>query len=83
MISAYVLTTVKQNGKIHETMEQIKSIDNLKSISVVSGKHDLIIYVNTTSLDKLYDLTNKIQCHPSVIRTSTQIIEQEIRGSLN
>ena len=83
MISAYILTMVKQNGKIHETMEQIKRIDHLKSISVVSGNHDLIIYVHVPSLDKLCDVTHQIQCHPAVIRTSTQIIEQEIQGSLN
>lgn len=83
MISAYVLTSVKSHGNIHDTMEQIKKISYLKSVSVVSGNHDLMIYVHVPSLNDLFDVTHQIQCHPMVLRTSTHVIEKEIQSSLN
>ena len=82
MISAYVLTSVKSHGNINKTMEQIKNIKHLQSVSVVSGHHDLMIYVNVPSLDDLYNVTTEIQCHPMVTRTSTHVIEREIYESL-
>ena len=82
MISAYVLTSIKSKGNIHETMEQIKKIRYLKTVSVVSGHHDLMIYVDVPNLDALFDVTHQIQCHPMVTRTSTHVIEREIQSAL-
>jgi hypothetical protein len=83
MISAYVLTNVKSNGNIQQTIDQMKTIAYLKSISVVSGKHDLMIYVKIPTLEVLYDVTQRIHEHPMVSETSTQIIEWEIQKQLN
>ena len=78
MIAAYILTTVKQDGKIHQTLEQMKKIRNISSVSVVSGTYDLMIVTKVNELDELFDVTNQIQDHPSIIKTSTHVIEQEI-----
>jgi len=78
MISAYILTTVKQDGKLHQTLEQMQKIKQISSVSVVSGNYDLMILTNVNTLSDLYDVTSEIQSNPSIIKTSTQVIEQEI-----
>ena len=78
MISAYILTTVKQDGNIHKTMEQMKKINHISSVSVVSGCYDLMILTNVSTLADLYDVTSQIQENPSILKTSTQVIEREI-----
>ena len=78
MISAYILTTVKQDGNIHKTMEQMKKINHISSVSVVSGCYDLMILTKVSTLADLYDVTSQIQENPSILKTSTQVIEREI-----
>ena len=78
MISAYILTTVKQDGNIHQTLEQMKNIQHISSVSVVSGTYDLMILTKVKNLEELFDVTSEIQGHPSILKTSTQVIEQEI-----
>ena len=82
MISAYILTTVKQTGNLQKTIDNMKQIKNLKSISIVSGAYDLMILTNVPDLHGLFEVTNMIQCNPEVIKTSTQVIEREILESL-
>ena len=81
MIAAYILTAVKQDGNMYKTLEQMKKIPHISSVSVVSGTYDLMIVTQVNKLKELFDVTNKIQEHPSIIKTSTHVIEQEIKGS--
>jgi DNA-binding Lrp family transcriptional regulator len=74
---------MKSQGNIQQTIDQMNTISYLKSISVVSGRHDLMIYVQIPSLEMLYDVTQKIHEHPMVAETSTQVIEWEIQKQLN
>jgi len=64
-------------------MENMKKIAYLKTISAVSGKHDLIMYVNVPSPEILFEVIHKIQCEPMIKSTSTHVIEQEIQIALS
>jgi DNA-binding Lrp family transcriptional regulator len=83
MISAYVLAKMKSNGNIQKTIDQMKDISFLKSISVISGNHDLMVHIQIPNLEMLYEVTLQIHENTMVSETSTHIIEWEIQKKLN
>ena len=83
MISAYILTNIKPGSNLFDTMEQMQEIQKLKCISVVSGTYDMMILTNVNDLDELFEVTQKIQRHPQIIKTSTQVIERDISTKNN
>ena len=77
MIRAYILISMKP-GKLDNSIKKMKMIENIKKISIVAGQFDVVIRVETTDLEELLSLTNKIQMIREVEKTITQIIEKEI-----
>ena len=77
MINAYILINMKP-GNSDNAIKEIRKIDNIKKISIVTGEFDIVIRVEVKTLDKLLKVTDKIQMITGVNKTTTQVIEKEI-----
>jgi len=77
MITAYILINM-QPGKTDKAIEEMRKIENIQKISIVTGEYDIVVRVNTKTLDKLLKVTDKIQLIKGVSKTTTQVIEKEI-----
>lgn len=77
MINAYVLIRTLP-GTSSTAIEDMRKIDNIAKISIVAGEYDIVVRVQVKSLEKLLEVTNKIQMIKGVKRTTTQVIEKEI-----
>jgi len=79
MVVAYILINVAI-GKVDHVMSKLREIENVKSIAVVAGEFDLIVRVEVKSLEKLFDVTEKIHRIDGITKTTTHIVEKEIRA---
>jgi DNA-binding Lrp family transcriptional regulator len=77
MISAYILITIEP-GTTNKAILEMKKIENVVKISVVAGEYDVVARVQVKTLEKLLDVTNKIQMIKGVKKTTTQVIEKEL-----
>jgi len=77
MINAYILINMKP-GDTKKAIEKMRKISNIAKISVVAGEYDIVVRAQVKNLDKLLNVTNKIQMINGVIKTTTQVIEKEI-----
>lgn len=77
MIKAYILIKTRV-GKLESVLKDAKKIENVESISVVTGDVDLIIKVGVSKLEDLMKLTDEIQLIDGVKQTTTHVIEKEI-----
>jgi len=65
-------------GDSNRAINEMRKIENIRKISVVTGEYDIVIRVEVKTLDKLLDVTDKIQMIKGVNKTTTQVIEKEI-----
>ena len=77
MITAYILINM-QPGKSDKIIEEMRKIENIQKISIVTGEYDIVVRVGIKTLDKLLKVTDKIQMIKGVTKTTTQVIEKEI-----
>lgn len=77
MISAYVLISMRP-GKSDRIIEEMRKIENAEKISVVAGDYDIVVRVHVKTLEKLLEVTDKLQLIDGVKKTTTQVIEKEI-----
>lgn len=77
MITAYILINM-QPGNSNKAINEMRRIENVRKISVVTGEYDIVIRVEVKSLDKLLEVTDKIQMIKGINKTTTQVIEKEI-----
>ena len=77
MISAYILITIEP-GTTNKAILEMKKIEHVVKISVVAGEYDVVARVQVKTLEKLLDVTNKIQMIKGVKKTTTQVIEKEL-----
>ncbi|MCK5030619.1 MAG: Lrp/AsnC ligand binding domain-containing protein [Thermoplasmatales archaeon] len=77
MINAYILLTMRP-GNSNNTIKEMRKIENVEKISVVAGEYDIVVRVHVKDLEKLLEVTNKIQMVDGVKKTTTQVIEKEI-----
>ncbi|MHA1131403.1 MAG: Lrp/AsnC ligand binding domain-containing protein [Candidatus Helarchaeota archaeon] len=77
MIKAYVLLTLGM-GHTKEVLKKLKAIEEIESIAVVAGVYDIILTVQVTDLEALYELTYiKLEIE-DIKETTTFIVEKEI-----
>jgi len=70
-VGAYILIHVEK-GKVQNALQIIRKIEGVKQAHSVTGLHDIIAYVETTSLKNLGNLVlAKIQGIEGVSRTNT------------
>ena len=77
MISAYILVQISP-GNTGKIITEMRKIDNIVKISVVAGEFDIVVRVQVKNLEKLLNVTDKIQMIKGVNKTTTQVIEKEI-----
>ncbi|MEN3044840.1 MAG: Lrp/AsnC ligand binding domain-containing protein [Candidatus Hydrothermales bacterium] len=73
MIKAFILVNVEAN-KHMKVLEDVKKIEGVHEAHLVTGLHDLILYVSANDLKSLGSLiVNKIQKIDGIQRTITCI----------
>jgi len=77
LITAYIMINVAV-GKVAHVVEKLKSIENIKWVSVVAGEFDIIVRVHVESLEELFYVTEKIHRIEGITRTTTHVVEKEI-----
>jgi len=77
MIHAYILITMRP-GNADKAIKEMRKIENVQKISVVAGEYDIVVRVQVKTLEKLLDVTNKLQMIDGVKKTTTQVIEKEL-----
>ncbi|MGQ4914703.1 MAG: Lrp/AsnC family transcriptional regulator [Candidatus Asgardarchaeia archaeon] len=78
-VSAYILINV-QIGKSAEVLEKIRNVRGVQSAAFTTGEYDLIIRITVDNLEELYNVTtNEIHKIPGILKTTTFVIEKEIR----
>jgi len=65
-------------GKLGETLEKLRKIENIRSIAVTAGDYDIILKVVVENLEELMEVTDRIQLVGGIKRTTTSVIEKEI-----
>ena len=73
---AYIMTSMYP-GTSSEALEEIKKINNIEKISVVTGDYDIVVKVNVKNLEHLHKLTSQLQTVNGVEKTMTNVIEKE------
>jgi DNA-binding Lrp family transcriptional regulator len=77
MVKAYIMTSMYP-GSYTKALDEIKKIDHIEKISVVTGDYDIVVKVNVKNLEHLHKMTSKLQVVDGVEKTTTQVIEKEI-----
>lgn len=77
MINAYMFMDVEP-GCSQETLSRMKRLQQIESVSVVSGHHDLIARVTVDDLERLHDITAEVHRIRGVMKTNTHVISKEI-----
>ncbi len=72
MVSAYVLVIVKP-GEETQVMNKLVKMKEVKDISTVYGEYDIIMKVETESMDRLQSLILDLRKDKAIERTSTMI----------
>ncbi len=74
MVQAYILITAAI-GKVKQVAKEVKKIQDVKEVHVVTGPYDIIAYVDTKSVDTLskavVEGTHKVK---GVVDTNTAIV---------
>ncbi len=79
-ITSYIFMDI-EIGKTEQVVEQLKRIDQVTKIAVVTGVYDIILRLETPDLDTLYDLTLKIHAIPGIKETTTAVVEKMITSN--
>jgi len=77
MITSYILINL-QPGSSDKAIKEMRKIENIRKISIVTGEYDIVVRVEVKTLEKLLKITDKIQMIKGVNKTTTQVIEKEI-----
>ena len=65
-------------GNSEKAIIEMRKIEDIAKISIVTGEYDIVVRVQVESLEKLLNVTDKIQMIKGVLKTTTQVIEKEI-----
>ena len=79
MISAYIMINVEV-GKILSVVEALRRVRGVSNVSVVAGEYDIIVRAEVQSLEELFYLTEEIHKIPGIKRTTTHVVEKEVRS---
>ncbi|NHK31935.1 MAG: Lrp/AsnC family transcriptional regulator [Asgard group archaeon] len=73
---AYVLMTIKL-GSTNEVLAKLKQIPDITSIAVITGEFDIIVRLETSSFEEMFDRTQEIHLIDGIEETTTSIIQKE------
>jgi DNA-binding Lrp family transcriptional regulator len=75
-ICAYILITVKL-GFTDDVITKLKTIPGITSVAVITGEYDVIVRLETDSLEEMHDRTLDIHVIDGIYETTTSIIQVE------
>jgi DNA-binding Lrp family transcriptional regulator len=78
-IHAYIMTSMYP-GIYTKALEEIKKLNHIEKISIVTGDYDIVVKVNVKNLEQLHTLTSQLQKVNGVEKTNTQVIEKEFKS---
>ncbi|MHA1212967.1 MAG: Lrp/AsnC family transcriptional regulator [Candidatus Heimdallarchaeota archaeon] len=76
LIKAYIMLAVKL-GETDSVLSKLKQIPNVTSVAVITGEFDIIVRVETETMDQMYNRTQEIHLIDGVLETFTSIIQKE------
>ena len=75
-IKAYIMCSIRL-GTTNEVLNKLKKIPNVTSVAVITGELDIIIRVETKTMEEMYNRTQEIHLIDGVIETATSVIQKE------
>jgi len=77
-VHAYILMDIEL-GMTDGVVEALQKIDEAISVAMTTGGYDIVVLLETTSLEELYDITvNKIHKISGIRDTHTAVVEKII-----
>lgn len=77
-VHAYILMDIEL-GMTDGVVEALQKIDEATSVAMTTGGYDIVVLLETTSLEELYEITvNKIHKIPGIRDTHTAVVEKII-----
>ncbi|MHA1220364.1 MAG: Lrp/AsnC family transcriptional regulator [Candidatus Heimdallarchaeota archaeon] len=76
LIKAYIMLAVKL-GETDKVLSKLKQIPNVTSVAVITGEFDIIVRVETETMDQMYGRTQEIHLIDGVLETITSIIQKQ------
>ena len=71
MPNAYILLETAP-GTIRDVANMLREIEELHTVDLVTGPHDIIVVLDTPDMESLGDLlAEKVRTIPGVVRTTT------------
>jgi len=77
MVKAYIMTSMYP-GSYTKALNEIKKINDIEKISIVTGEYDIVVKVNVKNMEHLHKLTSRLHTVEGIEKTTTQVIEKEI-----
>ncbi len=72
LVESYILILV-ETGKEYEVAEEIKRIEGVEDVLITYGIYDIVVKVETESLEKLNEIVTRIRRIPGVRQTTTLV----------
>lgn len=73
-------------GTYNKALDEMKKINHIEKISIVTGDYDIVVKVNVHNLAHLHKITSQLHLIYGIQKTTTQVIEKEIdlsEGTIN
>jgi len=75
-VFAYILMDIEL-GMTDRVVEGLQKIDEATSVAVTTGGYDIVVLLETTTLEELYDITvRKIHTISGIRDTHTAVVEK-------
>jgi DNA-binding Lrp family transcriptional regulator len=77
-ILAYILMEI-EIGMTEHVVDQLRHIEQATRVAVTTGGYDIVMLLETSSLEELYDITvHRIHTIAGIKETSTAVVEKMI-----
>lgn len=75
-VLAYILIEIEL-GMTEEVIDALQKIDEATSVAVTTGGYDIVVLLETTNLEELYEITvRKIHTISGIKDTHTAVVEK-------
>ncbi len=75
-VLAYILMEIEL-GKTDDVVQALRKINEATTIAVTTGGYDIVVLLETISLEELYEITvGKIHKIPGIKDTQTAVVEK-------
>jgi len=71
------LELVYKNSRCEEYVAQIRTIPEVQRCCGISGETDMLVYVETATMERLLEIRALIENYPKMVRVKTHIVMKE------